>query len=1223
MPAVKLAIVQLIATGARPSRDGLDERCADLAAVIATMQRAPGTGAAGVIALHRGRLCLALEGERDDVELAQSRITGAFEHLDVEILWQGEVSDRRLPVASIIFASGDPDAQALLEESLDRICESDSEDEATRMLDALARAAELIARRSPSISTAVGEKITAPSLAEAETAALNASFGSAVLSRDRIILRTNSSFAALFDYGPEELARRPYSDTLCVSDTDHLGRLWNAMERGETVRVDRRGCSRDGSNIWLRSTYRPCLDAAGHLLHVTEIAFEITRDKLRQLDERGQITAINRAQLVVHMTLDGTITAVNDLFTETMGYAREDIIGKNHDIFVDGGSERSDEYAQHWNHLADGGLIADEYKYISSGGQAVWLQASYNSILDMAGRPFKIVMYGSDVTAEKLQRADFGWQIAAIDKSNAVITFDMGGIILDANENFLSAFGYTRDEVVSHHHRMFVDESYSHGAEYAEFWRNLAQGRHQSGQYIRIDRGGRQVWLQATYNPIFDVEGRPFKIVKYATVVTAEKLRQAEHQGQIAAIHKAQAVASFDLDGTILDANRKFLDILGYRLGEVRGHPHAILIGPANGFGQDFWAGLAAGHHRNGEFRHVTRDGREVWFQSAYNPIFDLEGRPFKIVQYATDVTAEKLRQASIDGQLTAIHKSQGVLLLELDGAIREINDRFLVSLGYSRDEVVGRHHRMLIDPDQAGSHEYAAFWDRLGSGGFLSDRYRLIGKGGREVWVQATYNSILGLDGQPLRIVCLATDVTADVAMAEAYRDAQKQAHHDAITTLPNRVRLLSHMTAALANADNRLVVLYLDLDRFKPINDTFGHQAGDRVLSEVADRLRRSLRPDQLAARIGGDEFVVIAADLPDERIEALCQTLLDAIAAPIAHEGGDFTISASIGVAVAPTDGRTPDELLRAADTALYRSKQSGRGTYNLYAASMNERVLTYRALVDDMRRGMAAGEFALEYQPCFETRQRNVRSVEALIRWNHPTRGRLVPADIIPLAEKSGLIVPLGEWVLRTACQAAAGWAEVGVSVNVSSLQIRTGDFVQFVKQVLAETNLPAPRLELELTESALLDDVPKARAILEEFKHLGIRLAMDDFGTGYSSLSLLKMFPFDTLKIDQQFVANVGKDADGLGVVRAILALGASLGLNVIAEGVETSDQLDMLVEHGCDEVQGFHLSNPLTPAMIEQLLINQRHLLAKTPSHRLGHEPVHSIALKVNEAVAC
>ncbi len=603
-----------------------------------------------------------------------------------------------------------------------------------------------------------------------------------------------------------------------------------------------------------------------------------------------------------------------------------------------------------------------------------------------------------------------------------------------------------------------------------------------------------------------------------------------------------------------------------------------------------FWAALATGQHRSGEFMRRGRDGREIWLQATYNPILDMSGRPFRVVKYATDVTAEKLRRADLEGQIAAIRKSQGVVTFALDGTILDANDAMLGILGYDLDELRGRHHSMLVEPAHRASADYADFWAELRAGAFASGLYKRIGQGGREVWIQATYNPILDLAGRPARIVKFASDVTSDVALAEAYEDAKRQAQHDSATALPNRVRLASFMASLLAEPDARLVVLYLDLDRFKPINDAFGHAAGDRVLGEVADRLRRALTKDQLAARVGGDEFVVVAPDLAEEDIEALCQRLIDVATAPIRHESGDLRVGLSIGIAVSPTDGRAPDDLLRSADAALYRSKQAGRGTYSFHSPTMGDRVVSHRAAVDDMRRAIAAGEFFLEYQPRFEARTRTVQSLEALVRWQHPERGRISPADFIPLAEKCGLIAQLGAWVLRTACRAAATWDGVGVSVNVSPVQFRSGDLPEMVRRVLADVGLAPGRLELEVTEGVLLENAELARSALDELKTLGVRLAMDDFGTGYSSLSTLRSFPFDVIKIDRQFVADLDKRRGGREVVRAILGLGKALGLSVTAEGVETEGQLAVLATDACDEVQGFLLGRPMSAERVADLL---------------------------------
>jgi diguanylate cyclase (GGDEF)-like protein/PAS domain S-box-containing protein len=1025
-----------------------------------------------------------------------------------------------------------------------------------------------------------------------ELRALNSAFATLTLDHEGRVQRANNHFLRAYGYDLDELKGR---DFIAISPADGMAAspeaVWCALLDGEQRVVERMRVHKDGSRHWIQAFYTPLRHSDGSVRQVVEISIDISSRVQKDADDHGQIAAINASSAVVHFSLDGLVLDANARFLDTMGYRLDEVEGRHHRLFIDADHAASDDYAAFWAALAQGNHHSGEYSRRAKDGREVWWQATYTPILDRTGRVQKVVKYAIDLTRERLALADFQWQIDAIRKSRCVITFDLHGVVLDANDNFLEAMGYAQDEVLGRHHRMFVEASHAHSAEYAAFWRNLQAGRHQSGQYRRVGEGGREVWLQADYSPVFDMSGRLNKIVKYASVVTEEKRRQAEHQGQIAAIHKAQCVVSFDLDGCVVDANDNFLDSLGYRLPEVRGQHHRMFVEPEQAQSaeyQDFWDELRKGAYQAGEFKRIGKDGREVWLQATYNPILGSNGKPTQIVKYATDITQQKLRQADFQSQIEAIHKSQGVITFGLDGTILDANDNFLDTLGYRLDEIAGRHHRVLLEPGAAEMDEYHQFWDTLRTGTFVTGRHKRIGKDGRTLWLQASYNPVFDLNGQLTRIIKFASDITADVALAEAFEDAQRQAQHDPATSLPNRTRLASFMASALSHSAARLVVFYLDLDRFKPINDTYGHAIGDRVLGEIADRLRRSLKGDQIAARIGGDEFVIAAPHLTDEEAEAYCQRLVEAISEPMRHEVGDLTVGVSIGIAVSPADGKTPDELLRSADTALYRAKHDGRGAYCFFSDALNDRVSANRRMVEEMRRGIAAGEFYVDFQPRFDSRTQTMRSAEALVRWAHPERGRLGPDLFIPLAEKSGLIVPLGDWVLQTACKAAAQWPDIGVSVNVSPVQFRDGRLAQRVKEVLESVGLAPDRLEIEITEGVLMADADGARTVLRDLKALGVKLAIDDFGTGYASLSSLRSFPFDVIKIDRQFIADLDRRDGSRDIVKAILALGTALGLSVTAEGVETEEQLRALIEDQCGEVQGFLLGRPMSaPKLVE------------------------------------
>ncbi|WP_019340305.1 EAL domain-containing protein [Stutzerimonas stutzeri] len=448
---------------------------------------------------------------------------------------------------------------------------------------------------------------------------------------------------------------------------------------------------------------------------------------------------------------------------------------------------------------------------------------------------------------------------------------------------------------------------------------------------------------------------------------------------------------------------------------------------------------------------------------------------------------------------------------------------------------------------------------------------------------------------GQLLGYRGTASDVTEET---KAQARVQYLSQHDALTGLPNRNRLRDYLESKLNSLTtaSRLTVLYIDLDRFKPVNDTLGHGAGDEVLTGVANRLKQCIRGDDLVARLGGDEFVMVMSRLQhNEDIEMLCARVVGAISEPFSYEDKLIHIGASVGIAVAPTDANQASELLRCADIALYQAKADGRGTWCFYGSEMDKRLHERRCREDELRQAIAEGQFEAYYQPRYLSKDMSINGAEALLRWHHPSRGLLLPEHFVPLAEETGLIVQLGEWVLREACFEAANWVdELVVSVNLSPLQLRVGDLYQMIVSALEDSGLPANRLELEITETALLQENESTLAVLNRLKSLGLRLAMDDFGTGYSSLSNLRNYPFDMIKIDGSFVTGMSHSNESHSIVKALIDLGHGLRMRVTAEGVETLEQLNLLLADGCSELQGFHMSHPLPAAELNALLNSTR-----------------------------
>ena len=412
-----------------------------------------------------------------------------------------------------------------------------------------------------------------------------------------------------------------------------------------------------------------------------------------------------------------------------------------------------------------------------------------------------------------------------------------------------------------------------------------------------------------------------------------------------------------------------------------------------------------------------------------------------------------------------------------------------------------------------------------------------------------------------------------------------ERLAHHDVLTGLANRTLLRRRLEEEIARGQvggPGFAVLCLDLDRFKPVNDVYGHAAGDQLLQQVAQRLAACLRHTDLCARTGGDEFVILLAltDEPD-RAQALAERLLGTLSHPFDLGFAEVTISLSVGVALFPEDGATAEEILRAADIALYRAKEGGRADVAFFHAGMDEEVRRRHALERDLREAVARGEMTLAWQPQADAATGRVSGFEALLRWQHPERGAVSPGVFIPIAEASGAILPIGAWVLRTAAAEAAGWPNpLRVAVNVSALQIQQGDFPQLVEDVLAETGLDPARLEIEVTESLLITDTERTRRTLDALKSLGVQLSLDDFGTGYSSLSMLRNFPFDRVKMDRSFVSSLTESDNSAALVHGILGLSRGLGLPVVAEGVETEAQFRVLKAAHCAEIQGYLIGKP-------------------------------------------
>ncbi|MGA2777663.1 MAG: EAL domain-containing protein [Steroidobacteraceae bacterium] len=550
--------------------------------------------------------------------------------------------------------------------------------------------------------------------------------------------------------------------------------------------------------------------------------------------------------------------------------------------------------------------------------------------------------------------------------------------------------------------------------------------------------------------------------------------------------------------------------------------------------------------------------------------------------------------------QVTLNSIGDAVISTGLDGHVTYLNPVAESLTGWSLMEAVGRRIEDVFRIVDGVTRNGVAnpMIEAIGSNRTvaLSADCVLIRRDGQEFAIEDSVAPIHDRRGRVTGAVMVFDDVTE--SRAQSVRMSY-QAQHDSLTNLPNRALINEQLTqaAALANrSQHQLAVLFIDLDRFKYVNDSLGHEMGDRLLQSVAGRVLSCVRTSDVAGRIGGDEFIVLLTQIAQPQDAAVCaEKILQCLSAPHLIDGHQLKVTASIGIATCPEDGVDANSLMKNADLAMYHAKDSGRNNYKYFQSEMNRRAVAHVTLEHDLRHALEHGEFALFFQPTISLTTRGVTGIEALLRWWHPTRGLLLPESFMSVAEESGCIVPIGRWVLATACRQARLWQDacippIPMAVNCSAVELRDPNFVAGVADALAQSGLEPSKLVLELTETVMLQDLESTVRVLQSLKDIGVHLALDDFGTGFSSLSHLQRFPIDVLKIDQSFIRNLSADSSDASIVGAVIGMADSLRMRVVAEGVETEQQLNILAEQCCPEAQGYYFSRPLIAEDLTALL---------------------------------
>ncbi|MED4584571.1 EAL domain-containing protein [Brevibacillus choshinensis] len=669
------------------------------------------------------------------------------------------------------------------------------------------------------------------------------------------------------------------------------------------------------------------------------------------------------------------------------------------------------------------------------------------------------------------------------------------------------------------------------------------------------------------------------------------------------ALDKSTIVAITDHRGIIQSANDQFCRISKYSRSELIGQDHRLLNSghhPKDFFKQ-MWGTIGSGQIWRGEIRNKAKDDSLYWVDTTIVPFVNQSGKIYQYVSIRSDITARKQMEEDVlkseeKYRIIAENTSDIISMINADGDFLYLSPSHKTLWEHDvPDEQIQNLLEWIAEEDRE-IMGYAIRYTYSTGKGYMAE-CRIKTKRETPIWTESKINPIIDEEGNVSSLILVTRDITERKQSEETIHHL---AYHDALTDLPNRRMYVQQLTKEIMQAkrfQSNMAVLFLDMDRFKDINDSFGHDVGDMLLIEVAKRLQACVQPGDIVARLGGDEFTILLCQLTDSKqAEDVAELIMSQLQKPFELNGHLATISSSIGIAMFPQDGENAEDLLKRADTALYSVKSQGRNGYSLFDPTMEAKSLERILMENELRKAIEHEQFQVYYQPKMDIGSQILTGMEALVRWVHPELGVISPGKFIPIAEESGMIIELGEWILKEACKQNKKWHDQGhllkVSVNLSARQIFQKDLVEMVTSTLEELELSSEWLELEITESIFVK-MEEATVVLQQLRGAGIHISIDDFGTGYSSFSYIKRLPVDTIKIDASFIRDIHHNQESQAIVKAIVTIADSLQMNVIAEGIELDDQVEALQQNGCIHGQGYLFSKPLATEDFEHFLSNQ------------------------------
>ncbi len=816
-------------------------------------------------------------------------------------------------------------------------------------------------------------------------------------------------------------------------------------------------------------------------------------------------------------------------------------------------------------------------------------------------------------TEEELRRSEARFRSIFENAVEGIFQTTPEGSYIRVNPALARIYGFESPEELIEHFKDIKNELYVDPNRRDDFVR-VMQEDHEvwdfQSQIYRKD--GSVIWITENARAVYDEDGD----IDYfeGTVVditerkeAAEAIRRSEAQYRSFFENSGSASIIIEESGVISLANSEFAVLTGYGKGEIEGKMHY-----ADFFPQSEHERLQHYHRlrrkdpsqapRNYESTlRVKNSGlKDVHLTVSLIPGTKRSLAAFLDLSELKRTEADLVKQRAYFLELFA-NSPQAIVLIDVEGHVRDANAAYEELFGRSLQDIKGKLNRDVVVPSELMTE--AASFNKLVMSGHVVSRETFRKHSDGRLLPVSVLGFPIAINGALAGVYYIYSDISERKAFEE---QLSHQAFHDALTGLPNRVLFQERLGRAVKRAQRRddyaYAVLMIDLDRFKWVNDSLGHQAGDELLVGIARRLESCVRAVDTVARLGGDEFAILLEEFAHPReVVAIAKRINAVMGTPFLLEGSEIVTTASVGMVVRTKYYDNPEDILRDADIAMYRAKEAGKARYKVFNRKMHKKVVEALQLETDLRQGLAQEQMLLHYQPIVSVENGSLQGFEALVRWNHPVRGLVSPSDFIPVAEETGLIVPLGQWVIVEACRQAQEWRTsyedsecLTISVNLSARQFQQPDLVEFVSKTLKETGLSPSCLRLEITESAIMRDVSSAIETLRRFRAMGVQLVIDDFGTGYSSLSYLQRFPIDSLKIDRSFISGQNHSAENMEIVRTIISLARNLGLDVVAEGVEQMDQLQCLKEYNCHNAQGFMFSKPVDSAMAAALITKLR-----------------------------